>query len=532
MTNWLADAETYANSHPKAAIGLVAVAAVLALAAWLWGPVLLTSRRTYGTRKERTEDSDRYRRNIGQLLTVPVLVVAALYTLYQAARAARESAEKSHQEKYSYGFQALADGNITTRLGGVYALAQLTGGDRPNALCPDGNQRPLSAGNGGAAPAANAPSIEDQLYRVVLEGIAAQAVVSSHLGQPPDGDAARRMREEASHEAVVGADTHAALTVIARRRCEPYSKEVPLNLARGYFRGVSMAYAQLIRSDLRNSDLSASELSLVNFYRASLDKADLGGSNLTRASFANASVSGANFGPDENLAAPDLPRLPRLRTQLGGAQIVTANAQGANFRCAMMNDARLDDSQLGGADFRRATLARATLLGAKGAGARFGAACAPRANFSNPPSIAAPSRAEARKSDFSGADFSDGYFRSARFVNIDLRDAIFVRADLTGADFENSDLTNADFRGANLTGVKFDGANLTGVRMGGALICEVSGLPDTVARPSCGAQFMPVDAALYGDACLPAVEAGIGLNQQCPPDRSEAVGAAAPMAAN
>lgn len=523
MINWLTNAEAYLSFRPNLAIALIGIAGLLALALWLWGPALLTSRRTYETSRDRSRDVDRVRRNIGQLLTIPILVVAALYTLHQVARAARESAEKSQQERYSLGFQALADENVTTRLGGVYSLAQLVGGDRADPLCPDGNQRALS-GTGSTAPAGRAPvqSVENELYRVVLEGIAAQAVASSHLPHPPDGDPARRAREEAAHEAVVGADTHAALAVIARRGCEPYSKEVPLNLARGYFRGASMPYAQLIRSDLRDTDLSASELYLANFYRASLDNANLGGANLTRASFAKASVAGANFAPGENLASPDLPRLPRLRTQLGGAQIVAANAQRANFWCAMMNDARLDDSQIDGADFRRAAMARATLLGAKGPGARFSATCAPRANFSNPPTIASSSRGDGPRSDFSGADFSDGYFRSARFDNIRLQDAIFVRADLTGADFQNSDLTNVDFRGANLTGVKFVGANLAGVKMGGALICDVIGLPDNVARPNCGAQFMPIEAARYGDGCLPAAEAGLGLSQQCPyEDRAE-----------
>ncbi|WP_152613634.1 pentapeptide repeat-containing protein [Inquilinus limosus] len=523
---WLANAETYLNDHPKAVIALIAVAALLVLVVWLWVPARLTSRRKYETRGERIKDTDRYRRIIGQLLIVPVLVVASLYALHEVSRAARESAETSRQERYSYGFQALADGNVAARLGGVYALAQLIGGDRPDVLCPDGNQSPLSGTGGGTAF-----SVENRLYRVVLEGIAAQAVASSHLGRSPDGDAAHRPREEASHEAVVGADTRAALAVIARRGCEPYSKEVPLDLARGYFRGVSMAYAQLIRSDLRNSDLSASELYLANFYQASLDKADFGGSNLTRASFANASLAGANFGPDENLASPDLPRLPRLRTQLGGAQIVTANAQGADFHCAMMNDARLDDSQIGGADFRHATLARAMLLGARGQGARFSTACAPGANFSNPPSISAPSRPEARRSDFSGADFSEGFFRSARFDNIDLRNANFVRADLTGANFGYSDLTNVDFRGANLTGVRFDGANLTGVKMGGALICDVTGLPESVARANCGGQFLPIEAARYGEGCQPAIEVGAGQNQQCPFEPEGAVVVSAPTTA-
>ncbi len=148
MMDWLTNAENYVNGHPQAAIALIAVVAILILAAWLWGPVLLTSRRKYETRKDRVEDTDRYRRYIGQVLTVPVLVVAALYTLHEAAQAARESAEKSQQEKYSFGFQTLADGNITTRLGGVYALAQLMGGERQDILCPDGIVRPLS-GDGG-----------------------------------------------------------------------------------------------------------------------------------------------------------------------------------------------------------------------------------------------------------------------------------------------------------------------------------------------------------------------------------------------
>ncbi|WP_343717468.1 pentapeptide repeat-containing protein [Inquilinus sp.] len=523
MMDWLANAENFLSSRPSVAIALVAAAALLALIAWMWGPVLLTSRHKYDSRRERIEDADRYRRNIGQLLIIPLLVAAALYTLLQVSRAARESVEKNEQQQYAGSLQALAGDSVAARLAGIHALAQTVGGDRADPLCPDGNQRPLSS-QGAAADAAF--SIDNRLYRVALQGIAAQAVTSSHLDPIPGGNAARREQDEASHDAVVGADIQAALAVIARRGCEPYSKEVPLNLARGYFRGVSMAYAQLAGSDLRGTDLSASELYLANFYRAILDKADLGGSNLTRASFANASLAGANFGPDRNLASPNLSRLPHLRTQLGRAQIVTANAQSANFQCAMMNDARLDDSELARADFRRATLARATLLGARGAGARFDAACGPRANFSNPAAI--PGKGEVRRSDFSGADFSDGFFRAARFDRIDLRGASFVRADLTGATFENSDLSNADFRGANLTGVKFDGANLVGVKMGGAVVCDVTGLPDTIAPPNCGAQFIPLEAARFGDACVPAAEADESLAQQCPADAEEAVTASAP----
>ncbi|MGO4128288.1 pentapeptide repeat-containing protein [Inquilinus sp. YAF38] len=518
MMSWLASAETYLGSRSNLAIALIAAVVLLALIAWVLGPVLLTAPHRYETRKERSEDSDRYRRNIGQLLIVPVLMVAALYTLYQVNRAAREGAANSRQEQYSQGFEALASFNISTRLIGLHALAQLMGGNRPDDLCPDGNQRPLSgAGTGDTASGAPAGSAQDQIYRVALDAIAAHAVVSSHLAPTAsDTDAGHRAREEASHEATVGADTQAALSVIARRRCEAYTREVPLNLSDGYFRGTSMAYAQLIRSDLRGSDLSASELYLANFYQSNLDKADFGGSNLTRASFANASLTGADFSPDQNLASPYLPRRPYLRTQLGRAQIVSADVQGADFWCAMLNEARLDDSQLGGADFRHATLSRATLLGAKGAGAKFNAACGPRANFS----IASSGRTEGRKSNFSGADFSDGFFRSARFDRIDLRGGIFVRADLTGATFENSDLTNADFRGANLTGAKFDGANLTGVRMGGALICDVSGLPDTIAPQNCAAQFLPIEAGRYGEGCFPETEAGIAQNQQCPYERS------------
>ncbi|MFE0759377.1 pentapeptide repeat-containing protein [Inquilinus sp. NPDC058860] len=533
MTNWLAGAEAYLHSRPNIAIAAVAAVVLLALIAWIWGPALLTSRHKYESRRERVEDADRYRRNIGQLLTIPILLLAILYTLHQVAGAARRSVEKSDEERFSQGSQALASGNVSIRLGGIHALAQLMGGDRPEALCPDGNQRPLSSSGGGADPdSADARrSPQDQLYRAALQAIAAQAVTSSRLARlGSEGDAARQALEAASHEVPAGADTYAALSVIARRKCEPYSQEVPLDLSHGYFRGASMAHAQLIRSDLRGSDFSASELALANLYQASLDGADFGGANLTRASFANASMTDANFGPGENLASPALPRLPHLRTQLGRAQIVTANAQGADFRCAMMNEARLDDSQLGGADFEHAALSRATFLSAKGVGARFNAACGPRANFSSATfaSVAAPIQVEGRKSDFSGADFSDGFFRSARFDRIRLQGAIFVRADLANATFENSDLTNADFRGANLTGAKFDGANLIGVKLGGATVCNVSGLPDVVVSPRCELRFMPVEAGRFGDDCLPTARTGIGVDQQCPYDGGEVVEMAEP----
>ncbi len=69
------------------------------------------------------------------------------------------------------------------------------------------------------------------------------------------------------------------------------------------------------------------------------------------------------------------------------------------------------------------------------------------------------------------------------------------------------------------------------MKMGGALVCDVSGLPDTIAPLNCGAQFMPIEAGRYGDACLPPIEAGNGLNQQCPPDPADAVSDSIPATA-
>ena len=522
MLNWLANLQNYLNNHPNFVIPLIVGAALLALILWIWGPVLLTSWRKYESYRERASDTDRYRRNIGQLLTIPVLVVAALYTLHQIARSAHETAARNSQDRYGAAFQAMASVNVTTRLGGVYALAHLMGGDRQEELCPDGNQRPLASRATDAAPVDATLSPEEQLYRMALQGIAAHAVASSHM--PPlasSGDPGQRAWAESVDEAAIGADTRAALTVIARRPCESGSRQIPLDLSHGYFRGASMAYAQLIRSDLRGSDFSSSELYLATFYHASADKARFGGSNLTHASFATASLAGADFGPDENLASPNLPRLPHLRTQLVGAQIVTADARGARFWCAMMSDARLDNSQFDGADFSRAALSRTTFLSARGVGAKFNAACAPKANFSNPVVNGGGT------TDFSGADFSEGYFRGARFDGISLRGAIFVRADLAEANFENADLTDADFRGANLTGARFGGANLAGAKLGGALVCDTRGLPESIAAPNCAAQFVPVGAGRFGDACVPPDDTGLGLNQQCPFDSGDAAMTAA-----
>jgi len=52
-------------------------------------------------------------------------------------------------------------------------------------------------------------------------------------------------------------------------------------------------------------------------------------------------------------------------------------------------------------------------------------------------------------------------------------------------------------------------------------------LPESIAAPNCAAQFVPVGAGRFGDACVPPDDTGLGLNQQCPFDSGDAAMTAA-----
>jgi len=515
MKEFFEDIKSYFFQTSSFALILTIIFLVICLLVWMFLPGFLTKWRCYPSYKDKAEDLERYRRNIGLVLTIPALVITALFTLHQAGRAARESAEKAYQERYAFGFQSLGGDQSSTRLGGVYAIAQLIGGLRENNHCPDGNgsdhKLDVNWEKNENIFEKIATSSEKQIYVAGVLGLAAHAASSSHRDH--------LWGTEQDHTAVINPDTFAALSVLAKRRCETYTYEIPLYLAGGYYRGSFINYGQFVRSDMRGSDFTASEIYYANFFQSRLDKARFDGSNLTSSSFARAYLPGASFKPDVNLASPLVPPFPWQRTKAGGVQFLSTYLEGANFFCAMLNDARFDSSLLAQADFTHATLANARFWSVKGYAMHMSNVCAPAVDFSYDPKIDAPaSRSEVKSSTFAGS-----YLQKANFKGADLTNSDFTGADLRQSNFAEANLSNVNFSNANLSQAKFSNSNLTGTIFKGAILCEAEGLtlPDATTHCEQAPAWVPVTSAPGADGdCLPLILGGRGSERdlKCPVD--------------
>lgn len=70
-------------------------------------------------------------------------------------------------------------------------------------------------------------------------------------------------------------------------------------------------------------------------------------------------------------------------------------------------------------------------------------------------------RADLRKKNLAGLNFTDATFRGADLSHADLRGAKLIQADLSRACLHMADLTGADLSGADLTGAYLKAANFT-----------------------------------------------------------------------
>jgi len=155
---------------------------------------------------------------------------------------------------------------------------------------------------------------------------------------------------------------------------------------------VSGLKAQFFGADLREADMSKTDLSHLNFNDANLRganlmKTDLSGANLTRANLSEAHM---------------------MKTDLSGTNLTRANLSGANLTEAILIGARLFEADLG----------RAILL-----------------------------RANLREADLSAANL-----RGADLYEANLREANLLRADFSDSNMGNANLVGAKVFGAKVSG--------------------------------------------------------------------------------
>jgi uncharacterized protein YjbI with pentapeptide repeats len=248
----------------------------------------------------------------------------------------------------------------------------------------------------------------------------------------------------------------------------------PPCLKGAYLEEASWAAIELIGADMRDVDLSRSDL-----WGVRLDRALMGNAQLSSADLRTASLCSAHL----NCAELSHARLARARAEgacFHSARLDAADLEGALLDRAVLSDADLSGAQLvgaslvgadlsrakvDGADFSRADLSGAVLRGLKLAAARFEGA-----RFSG---------ADLSASDLEGmvlsrASFADADLSHAMLTGSRMREANFHRARLRAAGLAEVEWERADLRGADLREAAFHlGSSRSGL-VGSPIPCEGS----------------------------------------------------------
>ncbi|NGO75789.1 pentapeptide repeat-containing protein [Streptomyces sp. YC504] len=149
-----------------------------------------------------------------------------------------------------------------------------------------------------------------------------------------------RAQEDDDHERPKP-DTHAALTVVARR---PEGKKHVITLG-----GTNLKFTILQQPSFRYAVLTVADLSDISWFGADLRSANLGTADLRRA----------------HLEEADLMDAVLIEARLDHADLRKARLEGADLRGAHLQDANLQEADLLGAALHGADLRGADLRGAK-----------------------------------------------------------------------------------------------------------------------------------------------------------------------
>jgi len=189
---------------------------------------------------------------------------------------------------------------------------------------------------------------------------------------------------------------------------------------------------EMLRLDLRNTNLAGAEL----------DKAFLFGAIFNKANLQGARLEEANLQGD--LEKCNLQGATLWQANLEGSSLREANLQSADLRRANLQGARLEKANLQMADLKEANLQEASLS---------------QANLQG---------ADLWRDNLKGAGLYGANLQGAILIEAKLQEASLGRANLQGAVLNIANLQGAYLGEANLQGAYLDRANLQGTKLGGA----------------------------------------------------------------
>jgi hypothetical protein len=289
--------------------------------------------------REVFEIENESRGTLGQILSGVAVLTGLIFAWQQLGQTSdnlRVSQEGQITDRFSRAVDQLGSGDLTVRLGGIYALERIAR-DSPRdygpvmeVLTAFVRQESLLPTSSAATPATSAPPIPLGV-KAVLKVIGRRTPVQI-TAELEEGGCLELTGINAVGVDLAGYDL--------RNTCWDRSD----------LRGATMLRANLSGATFVDSSLTQANLDSVTASGANFYQADLSGANLSRADLRNA-----------NLLTADLSNATLQGTNLGDANIL-----GTNLRNALLLGADLSDANVLNADFTGAVLSGANLASVEG----------------------------------------------------------------------------------------------------------------------------------------------------------------------
>jgi uncharacterized protein YjbI with pentapeptide repeats len=244
------------------------------------------------------------------------------------------------------------------------------------------------------------------------------------------------------------------------------------SLPESKFGGSLMRSISLDHSDLSHADLSGANLGTANIRGACVTCANFSGAQLENARFHGTNAKGANFERAQGFHAeftaflPDYDRKPDLT----GARFNYSWFPAARFSGAILDDVEARRADFSEADFFKMTGRRMNLKHSKLENVNMIEADFSDAIFES----ADMTGARLRRSKLNRANLAAIRGPDTDFLRADLREAILRGATLTAADFREARLDSADLGEADLKLASFDGATLDKAKLDGSQVYGIS----------------------------------------------------------
>jgi uncharacterized protein YjbI with pentapeptide repeats len=288
--------------------------------------------------REVFEIENESRGTLGQILSGVAVLTGLIFAWQQLGQTSdnlRVSQEGQITDRFSRAVDQLGSGDLTVRLGGIYALERI---------------------------ARDSPRDYGPVMEVLTAFVRQESLLTASSAATP------------ATSASIPLEVKAVLKVIGRRTPAQIAAELEeggcLELTGINAVGVDLADYDLRntcwdRSDLRGAAMLRADLSGASFVDSSLTQANLDSVTASGANFYQANLSGANISRADlrnaNLLTADL-----SSATLQGTNLAEANILGTNLRNALLLGADLSGANVLNADFTGAVLSDANLASVKG----------------------------------------------------------------------------------------------------------------------------------------------------------------------